>query len=52
MPMRAIRGATQLDSDAREHLLASVDELIRAILEQNRDAKRRKQPPSEVPAAA
>ena len=35
MPMRAIRGATQLDSDAREHLLASVDELIRAILEQN-----------------
>jgi chorismate mutase len=34
--VRAIRGATQLDHDDREHLLASVDELIRAILEQNR----------------
>ena len=33
--VRAIRGATQLDRDDREHLLASVDELIRAILEQN-----------------
>ena len=35
MPVRAIRGATQLEVDEREHLLDSVDELIRAILEQN-----------------
>ena len=35
MAVRAIRGATQLDSDDRDHLLASVDELIRAMLEQN-----------------
>lgn len=35
MAIRAIRGATQLDSDDREHLLASVDELIRAILAEN-----------------
>jgi chorismate mutase len=35
MAVRAIRGATQLDSDDREHLLASVDELIRAVFEQN-----------------
>ena len=35
MPVRAIRGATQLDDDEREHLLASVDELIRAILREN-----------------
>lgn len=33
--VRAIRGATQLDRDDRDHLLASVDELIRSILEQN-----------------
>jgi chorismate mutase len=33
--VRAIRGAVQLDVDDRDHLLASVDELIRAILEQN-----------------
>lgn len=35
VPIRAIRGATQLEVDEREHLLAAVDELIRAILEQN-----------------
>lgn len=35
MPVRAIRGATQLDEDEREHLLASVDELIRAVLSTN-----------------
>jgi chorismate mutase len=35
VPVRAIRGAVQLEVDEREHLLASVDELIRAILEQN-----------------
>lgn len=33
--VRAIRGATQLDVDERDHLLSSVDELIRAVLEQN-----------------
>ena len=33
--VRAIRGATQLDSDDRDHLLVSVEELIREILEQN-----------------
>ena len=33
--VRAIRGATQLDRDDREHLLESVAELIRSILEQN-----------------
>ena len=35
MPVRAIRGATQLDADDRDHLLASVDELIRALLQEN-----------------
>ena len=35
MPVRAIRGATQLDVDEREHLLDSVDELIRQVLAQN-----------------
>jgi chorismate mutase len=33
--VRAVRGATQLDSDDRDHLLSSVEELIRAILSQN-----------------
>jgi chorismate mutase len=33
--VRAIRGAVQLDTDDRDHLLDSVDELIRALLEQN-----------------
>jgi chorismate mutase len=33
--VRAVRGATQLDVDEREHLLASVDELIRELLTQN-----------------
>jgi chorismate mutase len=33
--VRAIRGATQLEVDDRDHLLASVDELIREILTQN-----------------
>ena len=35
MAVRAIRGATQLEGDERDHLLVSVDELIRAILAQN-----------------
>jgi chorismate mutase len=33
--VRAIRGATQLDIDDRDHLLVSVEELIRSIFEQN-----------------
>jgi chorismate mutase len=33
--VRAIRGAVQLDSDEREHMLASVTELISAILQRN-----------------
>jgi len=35
MAVRAIRGATQLDHDDRDHLLESVVELIRAVLTQN-----------------
>ena len=35
MAMRAIRGATQLDSDDRDHLLVSVEQLIREIFAQN-----------------
>ncbi len=35
MAVRAIRGATQLDEDDREHLLASVTELIETVIEQN-----------------
>ena len=35
MALRAVRGATQLDEDERDHLLASAVELIRAILDAN-----------------
>jgi chorismate mutase len=35
MALRAIRGATQLDSDDRDHLLVSVEELIGEIFTQN-----------------
>jgi chorismate mutase len=35
MALRAIRGATQLDSDDRDHLLVSVEELIREIFSAN-----------------
>lgn len=35
MAVRAIRGATQLDEDERDHLLASVTELIESLIEQN-----------------
>ena len=35
MTVRAIRGATQLDEDDRDHLLASVTELIEAVMDQN-----------------
>ena len=33
--VRAIRGATQLDTDEREHLLSGVAELLNEILERN-----------------
>ncbi|TDD58531.1 chorismate mutase [Kribbella antibiotica] len=35
MAVRAIRGATQLDVDEREHLLARTAELVKAVLEAN-----------------
>lgn len=35
MAVRAIRGATQLDADERDHLLACVEELVREVLAQN-----------------
>ena len=35
MAVRAIRGAIQLDVDEREHLLASVEELVTEVLRQN-----------------
>jgi chorismate mutase len=33
--VRAIRGATQLDMDEREHLLDRTSEMVRAVLERN-----------------
>lgn len=36
MAVRAIRGATQLDADEREHLLTATRELVTAVLEANR----------------
>src|SRR5689334_3744709 len=35
MPVRAIRGATQLDEDAREHMLERVAEMVRDVMESN-----------------
>lgn len=35
MAVRAVRGATQLDIDERDHLLASVEELVSELLRQN-----------------
>ncbi len=35
MVVRAVRGATQLEVDEREHLLERVAELIRAVLDAN-----------------
>lgn len=35
MPVRAIRGATQLDVDEREHLLDRTRELVNAVLDAN-----------------
>ncbi|PJI85417.1 chorismate mutase [Luteimicrobium subarcticum] len=34
-PVRAVRGATQLDVDEREHLFDRTRELVTAVLEQN-----------------
>ena len=36
MALRAIRGATQLDVDERNHLLERVTELVGAVLDRNR----------------
>ena len=33
MAVRAVRGAIQLDHDDRDHLLAGVTELVKAVLE-------------------
>lgn len=35
MAVRAVRGAVQLDVDERDHLLESVRELVRAVLDAN-----------------
>ena len=35
MAVRAVRGATQLDVDERDHLLASVEELVTELLRLN-----------------
>ncbi|NHC47061.1 chorismate mutase [Motilibacter aurantiacus] len=35
MPVRAVRGAVQLDRDEAEHMLTSVEELLSEILTQN-----------------
>ncbi|MDI1461165.1 chorismate mutase [Catellatospora sp. KI3] len=35
MPIRAVRGATQLEVDEREHLLERVAELVKAVLHAN-----------------
>jgi chorismate mutase len=35
MAVRAVRGATQLDVDEREHLLERVAEMVRAVIDRN-----------------
>lgn len=35
MPVRAIRGAVQLDADHPEHLLSEVEELVREVISAN-----------------
>ena len=35
MAVRAVRGAIQLDTDDRDHLMAGTTELIKQVLEQN-----------------
>lgn len=36
MHVRAVRGATQLETDTREHMLERVAELVRSVMEANR----------------
>jgi len=36
VPVRAVRGATQLEADERDHLVQRVGELVRTVLEVNR----------------
>lgn len=36
MAVRAVRGATQLDTDTREHMLERVAELVNDVMEANR----------------
>lgn len=35
MSVRAVRGATQLEADERDHLLARVEEMVRGVMEAN-----------------
>ncbi len=35
MPVRAVRGATQVDADDREHILSASAELVTAVLQRN-----------------
>ncbi|MGN6160855.1 MAG: chorismate mutase, partial [Marmoricola sp.] len=35
MSVRAVRGATQLEEDERDHLLARVEEMVRGVMEAN-----------------
>lgn len=35
MSVRAVRGATQLETDERDHLLARVEEMVRGVMEAN-----------------
>lgn len=35
MPVRAVRGATQVDADDREQILDAVTELLQAVLDKN-----------------
>jgi chorismate mutase len=35
VPVRAVRGATQIDSNGRDELLAATAELVQAVLERN-----------------
>ena len=35
MSVRAVRGATQLERDERDHLLARVEEMVRGVMEAN-----------------
>lgn len=35
MSVRAVRGATQLEADERDHLLSRVEEMVRGVMEAN-----------------